>query len=896
MVLEREKLIQEIRSGLAYLQQYVSYGGKENLTDTNIYAEDFVSGLLNILYGWNLVNANRDVANFPCIDLIDTTLGIGIQVTSERNSKKINKTIVCLKKHSLSNKINSLRIFTLKKKQKNYTISVNCPEIEFNWRNHIIDFEDIFIESHKIQDIARLDMLHEYVVYSIPIFQKNSKKELPLYIPSTAKESSSLAFSSQTIRLVGREKELEQLSSFLDSDQNYLWWLITGSAGSGKSRIALELCEQYKNNGWEVGFLSRTESDFAWSSFRPEKNTLIVVDYVSNRTETVSNAILELSRRSLDFDKVVRVLLLERNKGSWWGTLSKEESLSEESEILTKQYDDTPLVLAGLSEQSLLEIAKEFTIINKGVWSTKIAETLLNWMSKHHINNLPLYALIFLEFPNTEEPDELLRKVLKKEAGLRYSQINNPVVSKQIDNLLFLTTLTGGLLPKSYSFRFLINSDIEDLVPNISTMDNDLYSNITGSPKDIKYLSGLQPDLLGERYVLDCLSEKGLNGVKFQRLLLAAYEFQPNGVLAFSTKSFFDFPDDESIPQLFDLPNDTAAFRALKARLVSQVMIGFRSIFNDFLQQQLKEIISVADMYPNENELQKYVALAEYHLGCSIAFPGKIPFPFSFIFSRVDKKAEAMKRFDAVLSRVSYDSQVGTMALLNRGTFECDTEKAISMFTKVINSQHSANETRACALNNRANEYFDKGDHTLAISDRNDVLLLTGTSPDRRFVALFRRGESFSAIGKHDLVVDDMTKIIEMNDVSKNDKQNASLIRAVSYHFMGEHSKSNAYLEEVLDSLLPKITNLDTQALAKNAERSRRTGFWDQANDYLQKANERDDGEIDIEGDISLKISYALLLHETKRSSKANKNAWDSLKDTICSNTNKIRIGKPGPI
>jgi hypothetical protein len=88
-VLDKEKLIQDIIAGLSYLEAYVSSSNSLNLTDTNIHSEDFVGGLLNIIYDWNLVNANQYAGNFPCIDLIDSTLGIGIQVTSQSGSGKV---------------------------------------------------------------------------------------------------------------------------------------------------------------------------------------------------------------------------------------------------------------------------------------------------------------------------------------------------------------------------------------------------------------------------------------------------------------------------------------------------------------------------------------------------------------------------------------------------------------------------------------------------------------------------------------------------------------------------------------------------------------------------------------------------------------------------------------
>ena len=77
-MLQRDTFIEDIRKGLAALQIFILPGGTLNLTDANVQAEDFVAGLLNVIYGWELVSTNRETANYPCIDLIDKKRGLGV--------------------------------------------------------------------------------------------------------------------------------------------------------------------------------------------------------------------------------------------------------------------------------------------------------------------------------------------------------------------------------------------------------------------------------------------------------------------------------------------------------------------------------------------------------------------------------------------------------------------------------------------------------------------------------------------------------------------------------------------------------------------------------------------------------------------------------------------------
>jgi len=141
-MLQREIMIADIRKGLAVYQDYVRSGGPLNLTDTNVHAENFVAGLLNAINGWNLISTNQATANYPCIDLIDEQLALGVQVTAEEGSDKLTKTVECVKAHNLAGRIRYLKVFLLLPKQGRYTVHVECPGIEFDWRNDVLDFAE----------------------------------------------------------------------------------------------------------------------------------------------------------------------------------------------------------------------------------------------------------------------------------------------------------------------------------------------------------------------------------------------------------------------------------------------------------------------------------------------------------------------------------------------------------------------------------------------------------------------------------------------------------------------------------------------------------------------------------------------------------------------------------
>ena len=167
-MLSLKKRRENIRLAFAVLQHYVRPGGSLNLTGINIHAEDFVRDILNALHSWNLTNPNWKTGNYPCIDLIEPNERIGVQVSSEKGSPKINRTITCLQKNSkVAERIDTLKIFELLPKQSSYAINHSCPGVAFAPRADIIDFDSVLKEVNAVNQ-SRLDDVHQVVTRAMP--------------------------------------------------------------------------------------------------------------------------------------------------------------------------------------------------------------------------------------------------------------------------------------------------------------------------------------------------------------------------------------------------------------------------------------------------------------------------------------------------------------------------------------------------------------------------------------------------------------------------------------------------------------------------------------------------------------------------------------------------------
>jgi hypothetical protein len=87
------------------------------LSDETIHAEDFFCHLLNKIFKWKLTNANRLKKNQDSFDLIQSSKGIYVQVTSNKNySAKYNRTVQSFAKQSKKKNLKRLNVFFISKK------------------------------------------------------------------------------------------------------------------------------------------------------------------------------------------------------------------------------------------------------------------------------------------------------------------------------------------------------------------------------------------------------------------------------------------------------------------------------------------------------------------------------------------------------------------------------------------------------------------------------------------------------------------------------------------------------------------------------------------------------------------------------------------------------------
>ena len=175
----KEKII----SFLGAIESNVKLDNIAGYYNINILLEDVVAKLLNIIFDYELINANRIEKNYPAIDLIDEDKRIAVQVTSDNGYDKINDTFIKFKssKKDLPKKVDNVKFFMLKGKMPNYSSrKIKNTSKRFNIKNDIMDFSDIVNELENLHPnkISEIENYLETVYINKPVIKLDSIKKI----------------------------------------------------------------------------------------------------------------------------------------------------------------------------------------------------------------------------------------------------------------------------------------------------------------------------------------------------------------------------------------------------------------------------------------------------------------------------------------------------------------------------------------------------------------------------------------------------------------------------------------------------------------------------------------------------------------------------------------------
>jgi hypothetical protein len=417
--------------------------------------------------------------------------------------------------------------------------------------------------------LERRPDLSQYVDYRSP-----QNEAFSLTVPAVEPDPDGLRrffYGARRCDLQGRKADIEKLDTFLADNRAFLWWAITGAAGLGKSRLAFDFClkhptaDLHAEGAWRAGFL-RDYGAADFLTWRPNRHTLLVADYVTGRSRELGQIARRLYRRRGDFPFQVRLLLLERDAKAAW---------LEEFEGFGADYSDTvdarygpPHALAPLSDAELWEIIRAWATL-----PTKLPSRASALEKLHAIDpqRRPLFAALFADAlvadDASETPDVqgLLRDVLKRERDARWTPAGVTPADRE---LLALATLSGGI---NYHHHQPLPVAAEDKLKLLSPQR---YRLMSGKEVDGR-LVPLEPDIIGELFLLDHVWDFQHLDLNAQRMRSLAWAISPIGTGGFLQRAVQDFPDHPSLPILQLAPDGDAETRRVWAITAANTLAFF---------------------------------------------------------------------------------------------------------------------------------------------------------------------------------------------------------------------------------------------------------------------------------------------------------------------------------
>jgi len=400
--------------------------------------------------------------------------------------------------------------------------------------------------------------------------------------------------------------------------------------------------------------------------------------------------ILRLSQAADQLTTRLRVLLLEREEGTWWPRFLREDSESESSELVATQHA-IPLKLEPLTEHDLYAIASKIALRAESAPPTHAA--FLGAMRTIDALGRPLFGMIAAQLLIEDAPAlsgymRALRRILRRESGRWRGLIPDHESHARFVLLITLATFAGGLTPRANGFSYLREESSAHLLPDVDLLDPDTYSALIGAPATPQTLPGLQPDILGERFVLDRLSDLATR-LNATRMLAMAWSLQRTGFLLRAAQ---DFSGDPGLEVALDaLPLEEPDSRTQWGYLVGNVARLANRSDDPLTLRAFARLRTLTRDHSDEMDLQNALANAEFVLANILQFTEA-------------RFVEAAAQYAVALEHASTGSEVAAAATNNRGIVNqviADDAAAFADWTSVIEMTSASDEARACALNNR---------------------------------------------------------------------------------------------------------------------------------------------------------------------------------------------------
>ena len=401
------------------------------------------------------------------------------------------------------------------------TLSYNPKNREYS---KVLDVRDEFIELLRVSSVeSRQDR-------TLPVKKQNINR---------------FNYDSDLVDFYGRHEELSYLVSMCEDETVFCWSGICGEAGSGKTRLAYELCKEMEKREWQIFWPCHAKScitriDRYIDSMR--RDTLICFDDANTDSEIIGDIIRDYVENRCQSDCKLRIVLIDR---------SQDESAAEFKEFLDYAYNKQQLLgynylIKGfimLNDCPIEDIVKLVKSYAKNLYSVVIDEqgiqSIIDALRSFKVALNPLYALFTAdawcrgERPYSVEFNQSKAYIVKwdrfyalesiKTRELeRIEMICRDAAESRLKSSL-LSDSVKKILFVSYFFYGLDIQVVKELIPNGIELTEVtwIFDRIGLYNSDNNSLKQIQPDLVAEYFCLEILNSMSKSDAKrYVRFLL----------------------------------------------------------------------------------------------------------------------------------------------------------------------------------------------------------------------------------------------------------------------------------------------------------------------------------------------------------------------------------------
>jgi len=383
-------------------------------------------------------------------------------------------------------------------------------------------------------------------------------------------------YRNPNIVLHGRKNEITILDRFLSDTAPLLFMAVTGSAGSGKSKLLYEYAKVIEDIAeWKVVFLTasnNTQNLKDYKNFKYPLNLLIIIDYAGDHAIELGEWIVML-RTCSNMPPKMRIVLIERggmgaregrySHPLWYDRMISVRSSEDIKAVLFPVDKDKPFMeLPRLEDDDLKNIMSDYAKLNNRQISSERKKMMLAYCSyiekegQRKSGVRPLIALFVVDaWLNNDDYrkwnlEQLLERLVNKYTKHWKSVLcaNNSEIYKALERLLIFATATGGWytlekLPSSFDADLGIlkgRFDLSEL--------NDRFRELNEKFMWDGILSPLEPDLVGEYLVLQNLK----NTYPAERNTIVSSFGLNFNYFAFLGRCIDDYAKADSFSELFE--------------------------------------------------------------------------------------------------------------------------------------------------------------------------------------------------------------------------------------------------------------------------------------------------------------------------------------------------------